>query len=80
MAEVRIDGVLYVPVGEAISAHVDGDRILDALVTQWAGDGWREHYPDSPSYLRVVVSDTFEEGEGETVQEFVARLLAATSE
>lgn len=71
--EVKIDGVLYVPVSEA---HIRARAIEDTVVSQWAGDNWRADYPDSPGYLRVVVSDEFEDGSGETVTEFVARLLA----
>lgn len=75
--EVRIDGVLYVP---AHQRTPDAERIMDALVEQWAGDGWRTSYPDAPTYLRVVVGDGFENGEGETLEEFVARLFSAVSE
>lgn len=70
--EVRINGVLYVPVTES---NPNVDALLDALVEQWAGEGWRESYADAPGYLRVVVGDDFESGEGESVIEFVARLL-----
>jgi hypothetical protein len=69
---VVIDGVRYVPVSEA---HIGVAAIEDAVVGQWAGDNWRTEYPDAPGYLRVVVGDD-DEGEGETVTEFVARLLA----
>jgi len=71
--EVMIGGVRYVPVSEA---HITARAIEDAIVSQWAGDNWRADYPDSPGYLRVVVGDAFN-GEGETVTQFVARLLAA---
>lgn len=71
---VTIDGVLYVPVSEA---HISVAAIEDAVIEQWAGDGWRRDYPDSIKYLRVVVGDGFEDGEGETVAGFIARLLAA---
>lgn len=71
--EVRIDGVRYVPVSQA---HVDADKIIDTLVKQWGGDGWQRLYADAPNYLRVVVSDTFEEGEGESVTDFVGRLIS----
>jgi hypothetical protein len=72
--EVLIDGVRYVPVSDA---HISIRAIEDAIVSQWAGDNWRTGYPTAPSYLRVVVGDTFEDGEGETVTEFAARLLEA---
>ena len=71
---VLIDGVLYVPVA-ASSPTVP--LLEDAIVGQWAGDNWRTDYPDAPGYLRVVVSDTFEDGEGETVTEFLGRLTQA---
>ena len=76
MAEVVIDGVLYVPVSEA-SPHAYS--LMDALVGSWAGDGWQKLYPDAPDYLRVVVSDIFENSEGDTVTEFVARVLSKVS-
>lgn len=74
MTEVRIDGVLYVPVTES---NPNVAALEDALMEQWWGKGWRVSSPDAPSYLRVVVSDSFEEGEGESVTEFIARILAA---
>jgi hypothetical protein len=71
---VVIDGVRYVPVAIA-SPHADA--ILDAIVSQWAGDNWRTDYPGIADRLRVVVSDTTEDDEGETVTDFLARLLLA---
>jgi hypothetical protein len=71
---VLIDGVRYAPVTIACPAAAG---IEDAIVSQWAGDNWRADYPDAPGYLRVVVSDAREDGEGETVAEFLARLVAA---
>jgi len=71
---VLINGAAYVPVSDA---HISARAIEDAIVSQWAGDKWRTDYPDSINYLRVVVGD--EAGEGETVVEFVARLLAAAT-
>jgi hypothetical protein len=73
MAEVRIDGVLYVPVSEA---HVDAKRIEDAVCKSWGGDGWQRLYPHIKDTLRVIVSDSFEEDEGMTVAEFIAMVLA----
>jgi hypothetical protein len=70
--EVLIDGVLYVPISEATPSY---DQWMDALIEQWGGDDWRKLFADAPTYLRVVVSDTFEEGEGDTLQEFIARIL-----
>jgi hypothetical protein len=75
--EVRIDGVLYVPVSESNPSY---ERLEHALVSAWAGDDWRTAYPDAPTYLRVVVGDTFEEGEGESIPEFIARVLGETGE
>ena len=74
--EVRVDGVLYVPVTDS---NPNAAALEDALVEQWAGTGWRTAYADAPSYLRVVVSDGFGE-EGETITEFIARVLASTRE
>lgn len=71
---VLIDGIRYVPVSDANPA-VAG--LEDAIVGQWAGDGWRKDYPDAPGYLRVVVGDGFGDDEGETVTDFLARLVRA---
>lgn len=73
--KVRIDGVLYVPVSEA---HPDYDKWIDALVKQWAGTNWQGMFPDAPTYLRVAVSDCFEDDMGETLQEFIGRVLASS--
>lgn len=70
--EVRIDGILYVPVSQA---HIAVAAIEDAIVEDWAGKDWREQYPDAVNYLRVYVSDDAEEGM--TVSEFAASVLAA---
>lgn len=73
--KVMIDGVQYVPVSQAAPTLA---AIEDAIISQWAGDDWRRDYPDSPNYLRVVVSDTFDDpDEGETVTEFLARIVIA---
>lgn len=69
--DVMIDGTRYVPVSDA---HISARAIEDAVVETWAGDNWREHYPDALSYLRVIVTE--EEASGESVPEFVARVLA----
>lgn len=71
---VLIDGVRYVPVSEANPSVA---LLEDAIVGQWAGDGWRDGYPDAPGYLRVVVADSFGDDEGETVTDFLARLAQA---
>ena len=75
MSEVRIDGVLYVPVAEA---SPDYDRIMDALVAPWGGDDWRDLFSDAADYLRVIVTDSWEEGEGVSLPEFIARMLRPT--
>ncbi len=72
---VLIDRVKYVPVREAIDADSLAQRVENAIVSQWAGDNWREHYPDAPSYIKVVVGDSFDADEGESVAEFVARVI-----
>jgi hypothetical protein len=71
---VLIDGIRYVPVTEASPSVA---ALEDAIVSQWAGDGWRASYPDAPGRLRIVVGDDIEDGEGETVTEFLARLVQA---
>lgn len=71
---VLIDGVRYVPVSEANPSVA---LLEDVIVAQWAGVNWRTGYPDAPGYLRVVVSDTYEDDEGETVTDFLARLVQA---
>jgi hypothetical protein len=70
---VLIDGVRYVPVSTANPAVPDLENVI---ISQWAGDNWRDAYPDAPGYLRVIVTDGREEDEGgETVTEFLARLV-----
>jgi hypothetical protein len=73
---VLIDGVRYVPVSDA---NPSAAALEDAIIGQWGGDGWRTDYPHAPRILRVIVTDTAEDGEGETVTEFLARLLQAVS-
>jgi hypothetical protein len=73
-ASVLIDGVRYAPVSDA---NPSAAALEDAIVSQWAGDNWRAAYPGAPGRLRVIVDDTAAEGEGETVTEFLARLLQA---
>jgi len=70
--KVIIDGIIYVPVAES-SPSVE--QLEDTIVEQWAGSNWRTSYPDAPGYLRIVVGDSFEDSEGETVTEFLARLV-----
>jgi hypothetical protein len=70
--KVLIDGKQYVPVSRA---HIRVRDLEDVIVSQWAGDNWREEYPNTPNILRVVVGDDFDDGEGETVTEFLARLV-----
>jgi hypothetical protein len=71
---VLIDGIRYVPVSEANPSVA---ALEDAIVGQWAGDGWRTSYPNVLRTLRVIVSDTAEDDEGETVTDFLARLVQA---
>lgn len=71
---VLIDGVQYVPVSQANPSVL---ALEDAIVSQWGGDNWREAYPDAPGYLRVIVTDI--EDEGETVTEFLGRLVRGLS-
>ena len=73
--EVIVDGVHYVPVS---AAHIALPAIEDAIISQWAGDNWREDYPEALHYLRICVSDD-EDASGSTVSEFAARLLAAAN-
>jgi hypothetical protein len=69
---VVIDGIRYAPVSEA---HIDAAAIEDAVVGQWGGDNWRASFPDAPGYLRIIISD--DERGGETVTDFIARLVNA---
>jgi hypothetical protein len=71
---VLIDGVRYVPVSTANPSVAD---LEDAIVSQWAGDGWRESYPDAPGYLHVIITDDYDGGSGETVTDFLGRLVQA---
>lgn len=73
--EVLIDGVRYVPVSEAVPSVT---ALEDAIISQWGGDNWRQDYPDAPGYLRVIVTEGNEEDDGgETVEDFLARLVQA---
>jgi hypothetical protein len=71
---VLIDGVRYVPVSDANPSVA---ALEDAIIGQWAGDNWRNSYPSAPDRLRVIVDDSAEDDEGETVTEFLARLAQA---
>lgn len=72
MSEVIIDGVRYVPATEAVVGVAD---VLRTLALQWhTEDTLQEHGTDG---LRVVVGDGFESDEGETFDEFAARLAQA---
>lgn len=71
---VLIDGTRYVPVR---AASPSAALLEDIIVSQWGGDNWREIYPDAPDYLRVIVTDDQQWDEGETVTEFLARLVQA---
>jgi hypothetical protein len=71
---VLIDGTRYVPVR---AASPSAAILENVIVSQWAGDNWRESYPDAPGYLRVIITDDQQWDEGETVTEFLARLVQA---
>lgn len=70
---VEIDGVVYVPASEAFA---NAKAIEDALIRMWWGSSpikaedrerWRRN-------LKVVVSDTFDSGEGDPLQDVVAAI------
>lgn len=75
---VEIDGVVYVPASEAFA---NAAAIEEALIRMWWGTGaigegdrmrWRRS-------LKVVISDTFDSGEGDTLQDVVATIANASS-
>jgi hypothetical protein len=74
---VLIDGVRYVPVSDSNPSVA---ALEDAIIGVWAGGGWRESYPDAPGYLYVTVTDDCDGSSGETVTEFLARLVQALPE
>jgi hypothetical protein len=70
---VVIDGVRYVPVSQA---HVTVPALEDAFMGLWWGATWRDHIPDAPGRIYVSVTDDEQDG-GETVTDFIARLINA---
>jgi hypothetical protein len=71
---VVIDGVRYVPVSQAAPTI---PLLEDAIISVWGGDNWREDYPDAAGYLHVLVTDDYDGSSGESVTEFLARLVQA---
>jgi hypothetical protein len=71
--EVVIDGVRYVPAATAAPGVPD---VLRALALQYHTPETLEEYGTSD--LRIVVGDSFDSNEGETFDEFAARLAQAT--
>lgn len=69
---VLIDGIRYVPVSQANPSVA---ALEDAIISQWAGDNWRTAYPDAPGYLRIIVTDDYDGSGGETVTDFLGRLV-----
>lgn len=70
---VLIDGQRYVPVSEA---HVDVDRIVDVICTEYGGDRWQEEYPESVHELRVLIIDNPDDPtDGYSVTDFAAKLI-----
>lgn len=76
---VIIDGVTYVPVSEV---NVDAKKLLVALAATWWGWDSTDEINDTKNYdyLRVVVSDSFEDYDGVSLTEFVAELMKHFSE
>jgi hypothetical protein len=73
MAEVLIDGVRYVPLNESNPAAF---ALMRSLVEQYMGDGQSpQQIVELARELHVVVGEPDDEFEGETVEEFVARLF-----
>jgi hypothetical protein len=68
---VEINGVRYVPATEATPGTAD---VLYALASQFWGDGHVPPGKEGFAPLRIHVSDDFDRGEGETFDEFAARL------
>lgn len=68
-SEVIIDGVRYVPATEAVAGVAE---VLRALALQYHTENTLAEY--GTRGLRVVVGDSFEPDEGETFDEFAARL------
>jgi hypothetical protein len=71
--EVVIDGVRYVPAVTAAPGLAD---VLRALALQFHTPDTLEEYGTGD--LRIVVGDNFDSNEGETFDEFAARLAQAT--
>lgn len=67
--EVIIDGVRYVPAAEAAPGIAD---VLRTLALQFHTEGTLRDYGTAD--LRIVVGDGFDANEGETFDEFAARL------
>jgi hypothetical protein len=71
VTEVRIDGVVYVPLEEVLV----GDGLARALAAEWWGDS---PLPDDAiGYLRVHVTDG---DEGNPLAEVVARVIGRLGE
>lgn len=73
--EIIADGMRYVLVSDAIPVIAD---ITAALVEQWWGESGTppDYFRDE---LRVVVTDTAEDGEGDTLEDFAVRIMAAAA-
>lgn len=73
--KVEIDGVVYAPVA---TVSLDAANLRRALVEQWWGSGSDEELDSyaRDSGLRVLVSDNLAGDDGESLDEFVARVLA----
>ncbi len=69
--EVVIDGVIYVP---AVTAVPGLDAVMQALYESYMGAGKHWNDGDEAKYLWVTVN---EDQEGDTLEEFAARVAEA---
>lgn len=72
--EVIIDGVKYVPAREVL---VDSNLVIETLLQQFWGVALNDKSFEYISNLRILVSDGLSEHQGESFEEFIARLAEA---
>lgn len=69
--EVIIDGVRYAPATNSAPSVAD---VLRVLAAQFWGDGPHDIPDDGMDCLRIIVTDDSESAQGETFEDFAARL------